>query len=381
MATISVQIPDDAVVGDTLSFIVDGQTLEIEVPPGSQPGDVMEIQVGGGGGVASSSSDAYEEDAEMGESSQSNSSVRLSSGEILHIFTSLPTPSTDGEANYCNTSHEGVLCDGTHAMAWPAGLALVKYIGSPDFAGWIDEERTYRSSNDHYSTQSVLELGSGIGIVGLAFSHFMSQRSSGIAAQVVLSDLPDAIPLLEYHIQQNQHLVSNKNLVHISTVPLLWHSLPISSTTSRLDWILGSDLLYNHKSIPALVATVQRLLSTKTTSRILLSVRWRKPDLEREFFARMSSSVDWILLDGTCRLSWENYGNPNCNDSNVFFSQTLVSVQGVPTSLAEIDESANQRMTSQEFEAWERVQIQIYVGKPKGQQSCSCGVKRTKASF
>jgi predicted nicotinamide N-methyase len=374
MATISVQIPDDAVVGDTLSFIVDGQILEMEVPPGSQPGDVMEIQVGEGG---ASSSDGNEEDAEMGESSQRNSSVRLSTGEILHIFTSLPTTAVDGEATYCHVSHEGVLCDGTHAMAWPAGLALVKYIGSPDFADWIDQESIYRNTKNKRYIQSVLELGSGIGIVGLAFSHFMSQRSSGIAAQMVLSDLPDAIPLLEYNIQQNQHLVSDKNLVQISTVPLLWHSLPISSTTSRLDWIIGSDLLYNHKSIPALAATVQRLLSTKTTTQILLSVRWRKPDLEREFFARMSSCVDWILLDGNCRLSWENYGNPHCKESNVYFSQTLVSVQGVPTSLAEIDETANHRMTRDEFEAWERVQIQIYLGKPKRRQhSSSCGVKR-----
>ena len=45
MRVITIQVPENAEDGDTLTFIVDGQEMEISLPLGSNPGDELEIQV------------------------------------------------------------------------------------------------------------------------------------------------------------------------------------------------------------------------------------------------------------------------------------------------------------------------------------------------
>jgi hypothetical protein len=143
----------------------------------------------------------------------------------------------------------------------------------------------------------------------------------------------------------------------------VWLTDPPPPTISPLHFLIGSDLLYNESTIPALIATTRRLLAAST--RILLAVRWRKPELERSFFSQLDDLVDWSMVDGVCPLSWNEYGDPQCEASNRFFSQTMVGVEGVPIPLAEIDEAAMGRMEGAEYEAFERMYIQIYLGSPK----------------
>jgi hypothetical protein len=228
-------------------------------------------------------------------------------------------------------------------------MALVNFINVSGFDKLFQERKI----------ESVLELGSGLGLAGMAFGHLLSRSQMQCTAQVTLSDMPSALPLLDYNVQQNRHLMSPS--VHISTVPLVWHCHPVSQSNCTLDLIIGSDLLYNPANIPALVATITRLSSPTTW--IIMSVRWRKPDLERAFFMQLSDRIDWRVLDGSCPLSWRDYGNPSSEASNSYFSQTMVGVQGKPVTLASIDESATERMTSDEFEAWEKFQTQIYLGQ------------------
>lgn len=334
MTSVSIQLPDNAEPGDTLTFSVNGQTLEIVVPVGSQSGDVLEIQVGGDGAAEMEE----EEDAEEG----GPVSIQLSSGKEIVLYGELPNGETTGDEDNS---------DGTHAMAWPAGLAFVKYLNGTGSQKLIRE----RKSN------SVLELGSGLGLAGLAFAHFLSFNSPETPAQVVLTDVPSALPLLQNNIDQNLHILSQQ--VQVTAVPLVWHTDPVPSTASSLNFLVGSDLLYNHATIPALIATTRRLLAAST--RILLAVRWRKPELERSFFSQLDDLVDWSMVDGICPLSWNEYGDPQCEASNLFFSQTMVGVEGVPMPLAEIDEAAMGRMEGAEFEAFERMHIQIYLGTPK----------------
>ena len=436
--TLSIQIPDGAGPGDTLAFCVDGQTLEMEIPLGSKSGDVLEIQVGNGNedrandegddSSPSLTSDMMEVECEskQQETRQQESistSIELSSGVTLQFAHQLP--------QHMNRDKDGSYnCDGTHSMAWHAGRTLVKYIDSPAFINLLKEIK--EKDQNKFCIQSVLELGAGLGIVGIAFAHTISSNNTlsrsndGLRpTQIVLSDVPSAVPLLNYNIQQNKSRCmllqgsTRRKCVNVTAIPLLWHTMPISSATGDIDWIIGSDLLYNHQNIPALAATIQRLLPSDSSfggdantrrsgntnkTRILLAVRWRKPNLEREFFACMNHLIDWTLItpkddeDSSlssssssslcpCQLSWQEYGNPDCHKSNVYFSTTLISVNGTPTPLANIDESATQQMTNDEYEAFERMQIQIYIGTPKQQSSSSSvspskrGVKRTAVSM
>jgi hypothetical protein len=67
---ISIQVPEDSAAGDTLSFVIDGKELEISLPDGCQPNDVLQIQVevrcGGAGGndTPGDGGDGYEDEKE-----------------------------------------------------------------------------------------------------------------------------------------------------------------------------------------------------------------------------------------------------------------------------------------------------------------------------
>ena len=342
---VSIQIPLDATPGDMLSFVVGGNELELTIPEGSLPGDVLEIQLG---------NDETGEDKDDKEENDIITRVPLDDDKTLVLHHCVP-------ADYHSWNDETDIADdddyddddGTHAMAWPAGLELAKFI-------------CFEKSNTQIS--SVLELGSGLGVVGLALAAKLSTTTttSSKTITIVLTDVSSAMPLLNYNVQQNQHLIPSN--VTVQTRELNWNNdmnADAACVNNKYDLIVGSDLLYNTCMIPSLVATLQRCMS----NHIWIAVRWRKPDLERCFFQDTSNFVDWTLVESSssskcccCSLSWKEYGNPTKDVSNQYFRQTMVAVRGTLKSLAEISESDSNDMTEQEYYQWEQTQIQIYKG-------------------
>ena len=323
--TVSLQIPSDAMPGDTLTFTVDGTELELAVPDRANAGQVLQIQV-----VCGAPQHAPDEEEVTRVAINDNDTML-----VLHHCI----PANDNDKNSD--------ADGTHAMAWPAGLELAKCLSS------------LPSDTKEYIRQceTVLELGSGTGLVGLALAA--NKDYSCLSKTILLSDCSSAMPLLKYNVQKNQHLLSPN--VHIETQELNWGDNKDQDIT-KYDLIVGSDLLYNAKMIPSLVSTLKKL---RAKSRVLLATRWRKPNLERQFFQDSSDFIEWKLLSlpsSTCTLSWEAYGDAQNQLSNQFFMQTMVAVQGTLKRLANITESDMSNMTNEEHEAWERLQIQIYEG-------------------
>jgi hypothetical protein len=183
------------------------------------------------------------------------------------------------------------------------------------------------------------------------------------SCDVVLTDVPAALPLLEHNLVQNRHLLSSPTRISISTLPLDWMEEEKKGEEIekiRYDWMVASDVLYNVDAIPAFVKAVKRRMHSTSTV-FLLAHRWRKPDQERRFFRELD--LEWKLIHGQCPVGWQEYGDPSSADSNRFFCQTMVSVRGSPKPLAEIDDEQDTASMSQaEFQAWERAQIQIYYG-------------------
>jgi predicted nicotinamide N-methyase len=258
----------------------------------------------------------------------------------------------------------------------------------------------------------ILELGAGLGCLGMALAcnHNLPQ-SVAHSLQFTLTDYPTAIPMLQANVERNQNVFylaaptdqnentnSNRN-ISILCQALDWNeSLPknnkddtfptlssSSSSSSSFDVIVGSDLLYNVKQIPALIQTVNHLLE-RNSGIILLLVRWRKPELERVFFAETSRehNIHWTVVTTydddddddndndrgflPCRLNWNQVGDPNCDLSNQYFgSGVQISVNGNPPKvLADITgEDANQ-MTKSECDQWGRAHMQVY----RGQRRC-----------
>jgi hypothetical protein len=206
--------------------------------------------------------------------------------------------------------------------------------------------------------------------------------------QIVLTDCPAAVPLLQYNVEQNKDKLHSQLLSEGLTTTIGTNGIDtINKIQCRaLDWtdrnfvsldekdkfdlILGSDILYNTTLLPALVQTMQENLKQPPHGKILLAVRWRKPDLERSFFQEMTQSygIEWTLLSSAaidCTLQWDEFGNPHCEKSNTYFCRRIIAVNGALHSLADIGEAEMELMSSEEYTAFEDSFIQVYLGYRK----------------
>lgn len=244
---ISVQIPDGAEPGDALSFQANGQDFTIEVPIASVEGDVLQINLADPGCEKEIVNEVSKMEVEKND--DGIIITEMVTGSRISIVE------TDG-----NKTLGQSLSDGTHRLLWPASRFIVKFINTPNFCQEILSSEV----------NSVLELGAGHGLLGMAFADAASKSNiTDNKMKLILTDVEEALPQLEANIRINREVFGGK--VDIKALHLKWHSQPTSRTNSGLDFILGSDLLYNCSVIPDLVATIRRLVFKK----ILLSVRVR----------------------------------------------------------------------------------------------------------
>ncbi len=356
--TISIRIPEGAEAGDTLQFEAQGQLLDLLVPAGSVPGDLLEIQVG---------SISNNENGDERDENDDITIIDMGKGKCLELFSQLPgdvahIPESDDDNDEAT--------DGTFALPWRCGIELAE--------NWEEIESLLLEKGIH-SRRRIIELGSGLGLVGLSFVTYFSNDSKMVDASqenrilaadnatIVLTDLPAAMSLLDFNV--NHHQPSLPSPPTLSTRSLRWtlerpDNDPFTNEPP-FDFLLGSDILYNTEYIPHLTATIKRLLNP-TRGVVVLAVRWRKPDLERVFF--QDSGLEWQLLQPNgknyCPLSWEDFGDPSNESSNRYFHQTLISVNGKPQSIADITEDQAKDLPPEEFQAWEHSFIQLYLGTP-----------------
>jgi predicted nicotinamide N-methyase len=132
---------------------------------------------------------------------------------------------------------------GTGAVAWEAGVVLAKYV----------ELMALRSSSDGFwAQQRVIELGCGTGVAGLG--------AALLGASVILTDLPDVVPLTQKNVIANQCGVSNAG--GSCTVCVLdWTapSLLIDKFCPTL--VLAADCIYSVGAIAPIMTVVLPLLS------------------------------------------------------------------------------------------------------------------------
>ena len=371
--TITLVVPDGIEPGDSLCFNVEGQDIEFPLPSGAKAGDALQIQVAGSDGVEESGE-------EVKSSTVTAQLVRVDNDGTCHISLH---PLTGKELTFeaSDSSSGAAIC----SELWPTGLVMANIITNPD----ISEQLLASVSGKKKDVETkfrALEVGSGLGTVGLALATTL-----GGNAEVVLTDYPSAIKLLEANIETNKAVVGNS--VSIKAQELQWGEQDQDSMGS-FDIICGSDLLYgDESSYQPLVDTLSALLkqgkgptstSTDNSGLVLLGVRWRKPEKEKKFFELAQRAgihftllVDWLKQDlpredevfecfnGMPLLSWDQYGDVDDDDFLHHLAQTKVSTGGGKrnVSLAEMNEQDLSDMTDDEHKVFERTQIQIYVGR------------------
>jgi len=356
--TIKMKVPEGAEEGDSLTFSVNGKDLEIAVPVGSKPGDILEIQV---------QDDQPQDDDDEGDNDDDDNEasdikrveLHSSIGVTLDLYSCIP--GNDQESKDDEEKKDGA--DGTYAMPWPAGEHLAKRISSPSFEKHIQDSKT------------VVELGAGTGLCGLAFAAAatakLAKRKGDVKKMSILfTDMPSAVDLLQYNLEMNKdRLCSQLEPGKFCAKALVWGKESQDIVPDGVDLILGSDLLYNVslETFQDLCATIQSIDASKK-AKVILSVRWRKPQEERRFFEMMNSAgYEFKLMQENtdspyeCNLEWREFGNPSCEKSNEFFTNSFVRVDGESKALKDISEDDMDVMSDQEFASFEKRFIQVYV--------------------
>lgn len=141
----------------------------------------------------------------------------------------------------------------------------------------------------HYRALNVIELGSGCGTVGIAFAQAIPN------CEVHLTDLPEAEAIINTNITAMIPAHGSKVVFEI----LDWEKdLPSTVRQRGFDLILVADCTYNPGSAPALVRTLDSLLTTSSEAIIILATKVRHPSEAVFFDLMMDAGVTEIEQTG-----------------------------------------------------------------------------------
>ena len=134
--------------------------------------------------------------------------------------------------------------------------------------------------NNHRASLSVVELGAGCGMAGIALAQMRPDCS------VFLTDLPEAMEMLQKNVSCAQPAKGSS----LSPVLLQWGSqVPAELLASKSDLILISDCTYNADSCTDLVQTLLAFARHSPEVKILVAMK-RRNDAEALFEYKMVTS-------------------------------------------------------------------------------------------
>jgi len=176
--------------------------------------------------------------------------------------------------------HDGVvvkvLSDIRGSWGGTCGAALwaASTVALPWLAATEDRQRMYMG-------RSVIELGAGLGLLGIGLSKLGASR-------VMLTDLPAQMPLLTRNLRENSVSPDHGRL---QARILEWGTCPEELALQGWDLIVGADLVYDEDLMPALALTLARLLHRNPEARAVLVL----PD-RSEFDSTQGDRPDYCVL-------------------------------------------------------------------------------------
>ncbi|KAL9045942.1 MAG: hypothetical protein Q9214_001105 [Letrouitia sp. 1 TL-2023] len=217
---------------------------------------------------------------------------------------------------------------------WPGGMVLAQYLLRCKLIGW------------HGTT--IIELGAGSGLVGLALALASDSLS------VHLTDLPKLVPLLQHNLSINP--LRSKADIRV----LNWGS-PIPDFVIRYpEIILAADCCYLESSFPLLLTTMQKLMGLHTIcyfcfkkrrradmdfirkARKVFDVRTVDDDPNKEAWAREGIHIGQSEEETTAESSLKQIRHhPYLDTLNTLQSPSRPSSDGDPSALP--DDNTNDR--------------------------------------
>ncbi|GJQ69225.1 hypothetical protein Trydic_g6374 [Trypoxylus dichotomus] len=158
-------------------------------------------------------------------------------------------------------------------VVWDAGIVLAKYL-----------EELYKRDPQFLQGINVLELGAGLGPVGLV--------AASLGANVMLTDLSEAIPLLRFNINKNKSLCRGS----VRCAILKWgENIDFGYIPGK---ILLADCVYYKESIDSLIKTLKYYAGRDTE--IILAQELRESDMQKSnwtyFLESIQKDFQWIEI-------------------------------------------------------------------------------------
>eukprot|EP01114_Cavostelium_apophysatum_P002472 TRINITY_DN12205_c0_g1_i1.p1 TRINITY_DN12205_c0_g1~~TRINITY_DN12205_c0_g1_i1.p1 ORF type:complete len:252 (-),score=26.34 TRINITY_DN12205_c0_g1_i1:13-747(-) len=152
------------------------------------------------------------------------------------------------------------------ATVWDICIAMCKYF----------ERSEYKA--DYFRTKRFIELGSGVGLLGIAIA--------AMGAHITLTDQARMIPILEKNVKDNIKVESYK----VKVAELDWGD-NVPAVNPPFDVIVGSDLTYEAEAIPPLIRVLRALSDLNTT--IIYGHEERGMDCESIFYTLAHRYFDY----------------------------------------------------------------------------------------
>ncbi|KAI9591718.1 putative methyltransferase-domain-containing protein [Syncephalis fuscata] len=197
-----------------------------------------------------------------------------------------------------------------HCYVWPSALMLAEYI-------WY-----YRRQ---FKDVTVIELGAGTGLPGLL--------AAKLGSHVYLTDLPEAMPYLQEHIEENGLTVAASSNTEQKSHgwalphPLKWGAfkthglLELITSISSLNWIIGADLFYDSKDFESVLVTVSYLLDYYPMARFITAYQ------ERSAARTLQPLLDQWQLTAQA-IAGDTFGwQPDAFASNTETTETTTAIQ------------------------------------------------------
>ena len=187
---------------------------------------------------------------------------------------------------------------------WDAGIILSAAFTCDPISMLPDNLQHFISPLLSKRAMKVLELGTGVGILGISMSAAFQNMS------VVMTDLLDAKPLVEENIRLNtsyySHLARNASFRALD-----WEERPFPEWTMMepFDLIVMADVTYNTATFVALSETLEHLLRSGSKGGKVVCCGKRRHD-EEEGFWKLISERGFVIhnrviyatdLEGTLR--------------------------------------------------------------------------------
>jgi SAM-dependent methyltransferase len=164
----------------------------------------------------------------------------------------------------------------------------------------------------------VLELGTGVGVLGICIALAFPN------AQVVMTDLLDAQPLVDENIRLNAS--QNSKLSQTASFRVLdWEEQPFPewTETDKFDLIVMADVTYNTATFMALANTLEHLLKTGSRGARVICCGKRRHDEEEQFWSIVGKRGFVIDRREIFSMDLEGSFEP-CKDGHKVHGQQLV---------------------------------------------------------